>query len=699
MLLVTVAAIGAATASGAVRAASCDDLLPTVVTASGTRGLTATDLVRLRDIGGMGVGDIQSKFLAISPDGRQLAFQIRRAEPVSNRYCFGMAILDLGEKGPPRLIDQGGDYIQATFEVAGFARNTPPGYPLTIEPKWSANGKWVAYLRRDHGVTQVWRAAADGHSAVPITNGTFDVESFNWLPGGDAIVFFGRPGLVVAEQNIDEEGKSGFLYGDRFSPVSKLRPFVKSPIAAEFFVQAIDGQAKPASPSERAILHPLSPSGVSEGALSVVSGPFGSVAWQTSSPPASIWLKTDLHARTPAGPDVVCRATVCDNVADMWWEDSGLQLVLLVREGWHRSELGVYTWTPGEGAPRRVLATPDALLGCALVKVQLICGQESSLKPRRIVAIDLRTGRRADIFDPNPEFAQIRLGAVRRLTWTNDYGEPSYGDLVLPPDYRTGEKIPMVVVNYDSRGFLRGGTGDEYPIQLFAARHLAVLSVTNPDHVGLKAGANTGEALDRLGHQDWIDRKNVQSSIEAGVRAAEATGAIDKARLGITGLSDGGSTVLYALINSHMFAAAATSSCCTDISSADYLVGPSVRDGLVRTGYPTLMRPSPDFWKPMSLHQSASQVTAPLLMQLADREFITALESYTALEELKRPIELYVFPDENHVKWQPAHRLAVYERSADWFSFWLAGNESPDPEKRVQYVRWRALREQMPPSQ
>ena len=43
-------------------------------------------------------------------------------------------------------------------------------------------------------------------------------------------------------------------------------------------------------------------------------------------------------------------------------------------------------------------------------------------------------------------------------------------------------------------------------------------------------------------------------------------------------------------------------------------------------------------------------------------------------------------------KWQPAHRLAVYKRSIDWFDFWLADRRDPDPAKKEQYRRWEALK-------
>jgi hypothetical protein len=55
---------------------------------------------------------------------------------------------------------------------------------------------------------------------------------------------------------------------------------------------------------------------------------------------------------------------------------------------------------------------------------------------------------------------------------------------------------------------------------------------------------------------------------------------------------------------------------------------------------------------------------------------------------------MVVFPNEYHVKWQPAHRLAIYNRNLDWFRFWLQDYEDPDPAKTEQYTRWRQFRAQ-----
>jgi hypothetical protein len=52
---------------------------------------------------------------------------------------------------------------------------------------------------------------------------------------------------------------------------------------------------------------------------------------------------------------------------------------------------------------------------------------------------------------------------------------------------------------------------------------------------------------------------------------------------------------------------------------------------------------------------------------------------------------MYVFANEYHQKWRPAHRLATYVRAIDWFDFWFNKRIDPDLAKKAQYDRWRAL--------
>ena len=87
-------------------------------------------------------------------------------------------------------------------------------------------------------------------------------------------------------------------------------------------------------------------------------------------------------------------------------------------------------------------------------------------------------------------------------------------------------------------------------------------------------------------------------------------------------------------------------------------------------------------------------MNAALLINATDREYVGGLQFYTRLKELNKPVELIIYPDEGHIKSQPKHRYAIYQRNVDWFNFWLQDKEDPDPSKRDQYPRWHALRDQ-----
>jgi hypothetical protein len=57
-----------------------------------------------------------------------------------------------------------------------------------------------------------------------------------------------------------------------------------------------------------------------------------------------------------------------------------------------------------------------------------------------------------------------------------------------------------------------------------------------------------------------------------------------------------------------------------------------------------------------------------------------------------KPVDFLYFPNATHLLVKPSDRLASQQGNVDWFSFWLKGEEDPDPAKKPQYERWRRLR-------
>jgi hypothetical protein len=73
-------------------------------------------------------------------------------------------------------------------------------------PVTSFDGRWLAFLREDHGRARIWIRALDRSDDIdkPITPPGLNVLEMSFFPGGELIfsaVSSGRPGLFVADRN------------------------------------------------------------------------------------------------------------------------------------------------------------------------------------------------------------------------------------------------------------------------------------------------------------------------------------------------------------------------------------------------------------------------------------------------------------------------------------------------------------------
>lgn len=645
--------------------------------------VTADVLVRLVDIGTMSASET-TPLLSLSPDGRYIAFQVRQADPVTNRYTFRMVIKAIDDAADPIVVDVGGEYLFWTIPSWGYARNAPSGANLTIQPRWSPSGTHLAYLRQDQGRVRVWRAGVKGEGASPVIEEAYDIEDVQWLDD-TRLVYAGRPGFAEAEAAIEREGQQGWVFDGRFHPLTGSRPRVLEPIPVVYQVMDLQaGTRRAATPEEVAKLSEK------PDPLRAVVGPSAFSVGRTD--PENINAPTALIAQRRGAEPVRCTEEACQNITRMWGDETGNRLYFLRREGWANNEMALYRM-PADGLkPVRIWHSTSLLQGCERQSTHLICAQEAALQPRRLVNLDLTSGQMSPLYDPNPDWVRYRLPKVERLTIKNRNGIEVFSDLVLPPDYKPGTRLPLVIVQYSSRGFLRGGTGDENPILPLATAGFAVLSFHSPRSEASFQRFTSPIAQSKADYTDWRSRWNILHTLEDLIDGLDKRGLIDPARVGLTGLSDGATTVHFGLINSDRFAAAVTSSCCTDSFTASVMNGPRLSKALQAYGIESDQADDGPFWRSTSFVVNADRIHTPLLIQSADEEYLGALPGVAALTRTGKPVELIVYPNEHHVKWQPAHRHAVYTRTIDWFRFWLMDQTDPSPEKAAQYARWRDLR-------
>ena len=652
---------------------------------------TIEDQVRMADIGRAEPRGASGAF-DVSPDRRQIVYLVKRANPELNVYCQRVVVEPMNGSGPKTEIDRGGDFIRDDFPLRDFTAIVA-GWDKPNPPHWSPDGTRVGFLKRVGGSTQVWLAdPAGGEPARQATTLPDNVDRFAWSGDGKGLVVASRPGIRRKAEAIAREAPQGFLFGERFSPQFAKRPIPTGDVETVFsYVSLADGSARPATAEETVDLVPARPEGLPANARSTVAGTDGNAAWLEPKFPERLISPTRLVMRRPDGSRVACDDQACEGIRELWWSADGRAVLALQGTGWAKSQMALLRWDVGANQPRRILVTDDILFGCQMAGEELVCARGGAARPRRLVAIDARTGAERTIVDPNPAFRNARFGIVQRLRFRNAFGAESYADLVLPTNHRPGQKHPLVVVQYTSDGFLRGGTGDEVPIHPLANRGFAVLSFSRPYFSAETTTARTDDELVRANRANWIDRRRVQSSLEEAVRLAIQTGAIDADRMGISGFSDGASTVQWALINSDLFKVASLGSCCEDLYTYPLEAGPRFAALLRTKGYRHFEIGSDETWKPLSLILNADRIDVPLLIQTGDSEYEAGLDVVATYKLLHKAIELYVLEDETHVKWQPAHRQAIYTRATEWFEFWLMHRIDCDPSKAEQYRRWKAM--------
>lgn len=654
--------------------------------------ITVGSLVSLREFGRGDNGSDQGPAFGMSPDRRHIALVVRRADPAHNRFCQALVIISRARRTAPRIIPLDVQPVHQRYDLRGLL--TSNGLISANPPRWSPNGKMIAILAPKQGAVQVLGVSADDDRTGFLTDAPGGVIGFAWSHDGRSVIYSTRPGLIGFEAAADREALVGYHYDARVVPLLSPRP--QPPASLPISYRAVarqGGRDRFATAKERALLDSRHIAGQPDDAIAAAVGPGKQRAWLAPADPGN-WLSTTKLLARVDGRDVACEAVACSGHLTNLWSFGG-SFLFLRREGWADSVTALYRWRPG-APPDRLFATEDLLAGCDVAGSVLMCGREGSLQPRRLWSYDPDTGRQSIIFDPNPGFSRYSLPRVDRLHWTDPLGAQGYGDLVLPRGAAPRAGYPMIVVQYRTRGFLKGATGDEFPILAFAAHGFAVLSVENaPEYASLAHDPAVRTITDaiRLDYTDDHERRSQFHNLMNGITAARTHARIDMARLGITGISDAAASAIYALNNSHLFAAASLGSPGYD-PSLFAIGGPTLRKAFSAYGFPMSGPAAEAFYKPIALAPNETTMTTPILLQYPGDEYLAGLTAVTALQDAQAPIDTYVFPGEPHVKWQPAHRLALYRRNLAWFDFWLAGRDAEDAGPG-ELERWRILRTQL----
>jgi dipeptidyl aminopeptidase/acylaminoacyl peptidase len=627
----------------------------------------------------------------ISPDGRMLAWREVRASIDRNDYSAVWIVMPVDASSPPRHLADAGepDWLN--------------GAMLPETPVWSADSSALYFRKISGGEVHVWKADLHGSPASQVTFAAGNVEAIQALENGGRLLVAVGPARSRMRSAEDREYENGTLIDASVDPSRALyrgnwregrwsSARLRGPWFAEGGIleknepdlEVLDtatGTVRPASPSETSQYGPARghredmdgkrvamtvPAGDRRGDVLVLSDGQGSA----------------LAVASPGAPPRYCGADACraNHIYAVTWLGDRPQVLFETRPEPNRSRLHI--WNIETGAVRTLLQGEGLLeggddmgAGCAASAALLVCVEASANVPPRLVGIDVTTGERHILAEPNRALADLGP-TFRRMQWTDTKGRDVTGYLALP--LLADGSVPLFVNYYLCGGYLRGGLGDEYPMRDLANRGIATLCLNRaPSHDGpfpnveayRIAADGIGSVIDKLARE----------------------GLVDPSRVGIGGVSFGGEVALWMAMHTRRIRA---------LSVANVMLTPTYywfnalagRDvaGKLRSGWgvghPDMDRQG---WRQVSGAFNTDRMAAPLLMQLPEQEYRPTVELLARLQAAGKGAELWAFPGEMHIKWQPVHQYAANVRNLDWFAYWFLGDIDPDPAKAGQYQRWR----------
>jgi dipeptidyl aminopeptidase/acylaminoacyl peptidase len=645
----------------------------------------------------------------ISPDGRYVAFRSEQASVERNTYDTAWYVQALDGKSPPLRIANGGLPL----------RDYNGGLALPSPAVWSPSGKWIYYRAHLDDHVSVWRAAADGSGAQPVTSDPADVRDFALSADGKTLTYSvgaTRDAVSNAEESEYDRGVriddtvniSAGLYrsskvdgrpttqrfvGPWFAMAPLLTKLPNRWKAIDLATLKIRGLSASELPAPTLTPADLSPHLRAIPTKAVQNPDDGRIAvllpghkdkGLADSQYVELAMLPDRRASRP----IPCTAESCHHrdITDIQWRPGRDEVVFTVAN-YDRTE-SIYGWNVVTGRVRPIVLSHGLVSGsrqryggipCALSSVTLVCVVAEADHPPRLEAIDAESGHRRILFAPNEGLdADIAATVPAKLIhWKDAQGREFTGQFFEARGASGGHAPPLFINFYHCYGFLRGGVGDEWPFATLAEDGISALCINAIPEYRLDAAARYDQG---------------RAAVESVVKLLSTEGRIDRTRVGMGGLSYGSEVTLWTLTHSDVVSAASVSG--VSVTPTLYLLNTlraAFRSQFRQEWQLGSLEETPKRWREVSPAYHLDRIKAPILFQLPEQEYRMTLEYSLPLAQ-RHQGDVYVFPDETHIKFQPRHKLAVYERNVDWFRFWLQDYEDPNPVKAGQYRIWRGMK-------
>ena len=644
----------------------------------------------------------------LSPDGRFVTYVVTTVSLEKNSRASHIWLVPVAGGAPmPLLRPEGSD----------------------SSPRWSPDGKRLAFLSTRGGASQVWVADIDASGAAGdarrITSLATEASSFAWSPDGKSIAFasdvFPPCTTVACDEKALQEFDARKSKAHVFDHLM-FRHWVawKDGRYSHLFVVPVDGSREPRdlTPGE-ADVPPFSLGGPDDYAFSPDSKELAFA--RKTDPVEAISTNTDLFlidltspsaqprkitpnpaadagpAYSPDGRYIAYRAQLCPGFeADRW------QLMLYDRQSgaarsltpsWDRSADG-YVWAPdskalyltaenegrvdifrlklGGGDPAPILMTgANGDLQITPDGRTLVFSQASLTAPAELFMAPLNgpDGQTMKgvkrLTDTNPGLAAFRLRAAESVRYDGVGGARIQAWVVKPPDFQEGRKYPLL---YLVHGGPQNSWEDAWTFRWNAQVFASagyVVVMPNPH-----GSTGFGQAFTDEISGDWGGQ--VYEDLMKGADFAETLPYVEKGRTGAAGGSFGGYMMDWFLGHTTRFRAIVTHSGVYNLTS---MYGVTEELWFPEWDLKGTPWTNPELYAKFSPHTYAKNFKTPTLVMHGELDFRVpvgeGLQLFTTLQRLGVPSKMIEFPDEGHWINKPANSVLWYHEFIAWMDRWV----------------------------
>lgn len=620
---------------------------------------------------------------AVSPDGRHVAFTVRETNWDDNAYETEIWIGDA---------------------AAGHSRQVTNSRKSSMQPAWSPNGQWVAFISDRDGKRQLYRIAVRGGEAERLTGTEEGVSAFAYAPSGRQIAFTMQD--PVSEAMKEREKRWGDIriedQDQRYTHLYVLdleSKAVKQVTKGHFVVGGFDW-----SPDglQIAFDHRLTGDPADSGTadisvvtvntgdvqiLAALDGPDTNPRWSPDGTqlafvtsmgnPSFYYANRFIAAIAPGGvsPRVLTKTFDEDpNLVD--WTNAGIHF-----SASQRTWSYLFTVDPkGDSLTRH--AVRDHWIGAAFSvtpdgAAAAFIGSSPTEFPDIYIA-PLATMAAKKVSDTGAQIAAWPKHAREVVRWKSQDGVEIEGVLHKPADFQAGRRYPLLVVIHGGpTGVSRPvpyGSGSYYPIDAFLAKGALVLE---PNYRGSAGYGERFRSLNvrNLGIGDAWD-------VLSGIETLAQQGLVDRDRVGSMGWSQGGYISAFLTTrHSDRFKAVSVGAGISDWMTyyVNTDIHPFTRQYLKATPWD-----DPKIYADTSPMTYIKQARTPTLIQHGKDDarvpIPNAFQLYQGLRDQNVPVQLSIFNGFGHGLTKPKANRAAMQQNLDWFALYLWNQPTGTPQ-------------------